>query len=179
MLDCVDIGFIADGVLEELTGPSQIGATRVGGVDLNQQRARNALSAVLALTPAPKGFTSAGFAAKVRCMTGQTDAEYTIRQAAYDLRKLRGKGLIELPARTRRYHVPPQAARTVAALLTLRDHVIAPSPPSAGGAQTGEPDRHRPRLRKAPHRHGEPLRPPRHLAATPARGHCIDNVLSM
>ena len=59
-------------------------------------------------------------------MTGQTDAEYTIRQAAYDLRKLRRKGLIELPARTRSYHVPPQAARTVAALLTLRDHVIAP-----------------------------------------------------
>ena len=126
MLDCVDIGFITDGVLEELTGPSQMGATRVGGVDLNQPRARNALSAVLALTPAPKGFTSAGFVAKVRCMTGQTDAEYTIRQAAYDLRKLRGKGLIELPARTRSYHVPPQAARTIAGILTLRDHVIAP-----------------------------------------------------
>ena len=59
-------------------------------------------------------------------MTGQTDAEYTIRQAAYDLRKLRGKGLIELPARTRSYHVPPQAARTIAGILTLRDHVIAP-----------------------------------------------------
>jgi len=29
-------------------------------------------------------------------------------------------------ARTRRYHVPPDSARTIAALLTLRDHVIAP-----------------------------------------------------
>ena len=28
--------------------------------------------------------------------------------------------------RTRRYHVPPPAARTISALLTLRDHVIAP-----------------------------------------------------
>lgn len=28
--------------------------------------------------------------------------------------------------RTRRYHVPKQAARTIAALLTLRDQIIAP-----------------------------------------------------
>jgi len=40
--------------------------------------------------------------------------------------KLRGKQLISKPGRTRRYHVPPQAARTIAALLALRDHVIAP-----------------------------------------------------
>jgi hypothetical protein len=31
-----------------------------------------------------------------------------------------------MPAHTRRYHVPPQAVRTIAALLTLRDQVIAP-----------------------------------------------------
>ena len=51
---------------------------------------------------------------------------YTIRQAAYDLRKLRGKNLISKPGRTRRYHVPPATARVIAALLALRDHVIAP-----------------------------------------------------
>ena len=53
-------------------------------------------------------------------------AGYTIRQAGYDLRKLRGKQLVDKPARTRRYHVPAPAARTIAALLTLRDQVIAP-----------------------------------------------------
>jgi hypothetical protein len=51
---------------------------------------------------------------------------YTTRQAAYDLRKLRGKDLIIKPGRSRRYQVPPSAARTITALLTLRDHVIAP-----------------------------------------------------
>jgi hypothetical protein len=30
------------------------------------------------------------------------------------------------PAEPRRYHVPPDGARIIAALLTLRDHVIAP-----------------------------------------------------
>src|SRR5262249_28865682 len=40
--------------------------------------------------------------------------------------KLRGKGLAIKPGRTRRYHIPPEAARTITALLALRDHVIAP-----------------------------------------------------
>ena len=91
-------------------------------------------------------------------MTGHDG--YTIRQAAYDLRKLRGKHLTVKPGRTRRYHVPPEAARTIAALLTLRDHVIAPilagvrSPRTRPQAQ--HLDRHRPRLRDPPHRHARP-----------------------
>ena len=40
--------------------------------------------------------------------------------------QLRGKHLLDKPGRTRRYHVPSQAARTIAALLTLHDQVIAP-----------------------------------------------------
>jgi hypothetical protein len=51
---------------------------------------------------------------------------YTTRQAAYDLRKLRGKNLLVKPGRSRRYQVPPGAARTITAFLALRDHVIAP-----------------------------------------------------
>ena len=70
--------------------------------------------------------TVSGGAAKVRSLTGQDEQQYTVRQAAYDLRKLRGKHLVVKPDRTRRYQVPGPAARTLAALLTLRDHVIAP-----------------------------------------------------
>ena len=35
-LDCVDTGFLPDGVLDELPLPSQIGAVRIAGVDLNK-----------------------------------------------------------------------------------------------------------------------------------------------
>ena len=42
--------FIADDLLDRLPAPAQIGATRVGGVDLNKPRIRAALSAVLALS---------------------------------------------------------------------------------------------------------------------------------
>ena len=125
-LDCVDTGFIADGVLDELPTGSTLGGTRVGGIDLNKQRMRDALSAVLALAPAPRGFTVGELAAKVHAITGTSDDEYTIRQATYDLRKLRGKQLVDRPGRSRRYHVPPVAARTIAALLTLRDQIVAP-----------------------------------------------------
>jgi hypothetical protein len=68
----------------------------------------------------------ADMTAKVHAMTGQTNATYNTRQAAYDLRKLRAKQLVAKPARTRRYYLPGPAARTISALLTLRDHVIAP-----------------------------------------------------
>ena len=77
-----------------------------------------------ALAPAPGGFGAAEHAARVRQITGHDG--YTTWQATYDLRKLRGKQLINKPGRTRRYHVPPDGARVIAALLALRDHVIAP-----------------------------------------------------
>ncbi len=44
---------------------------------------------------------------------------------AFDKAVHRGKQLIDKPGRTRRYHVPPAAARTIAALLTLRDRNTA------------------------------------------------------
>ena len=34
-LDCVDIGFIPDGTLDRLPLPAQLGASRVGGIDVN------------------------------------------------------------------------------------------------------------------------------------------------
>lgn len=89
------------------------GAVRVGGIDLNKPRIHHALRAVLALASAPGGFTVSQLAAKVHTMTGQTT--YTIRHAAYDLRKIRGKQLIDKPGRSRRYHLLPEATRTLTA----------------------------------------------------------------
>jgi len=146
MLDCVDVAFLPDGILDQLPTPSQMGATRVGGVDVNKSRTRAALSAVLALAVSPDGFTVAALAAKVRALTGQTEEDYTVRQAAYDLRKLRGKQLVVKPGRTRRYHVPGQAARTIAALLTLRDQVIAPILAGVRRPGPGRPPKTRTRI---------------------------------
>ena len=111
-------------------------------------------------------------------MTGNTD--YTIRQAAYDLRKLRGKELVVKPGRTRRYHVTPQTRGTIAALLTLRDHVIAPILAGVRSPRTGPQAHHldhrRPRLRDPPHRHANPLHATSASSSTRRR---IDNILSI
>ena len=125
-LDCVDSAFISDDTLDQLPLPSRVGKVRVGGVDLNNPRMRTALSAVLALAPSPMGFGVAQFRARVQSLTGQSDADYTPRHAAYDLKKLRGKQLIAKMGRSRRYDVSPASMRAVTALLVLRDHVIQP-----------------------------------------------------
>jgi hypothetical protein len=47
------------------------------------------------------------------------------RQAAYDLRKLCGKELVDKPARTRRYRVSALAAGSIAALLKVIAPILA------------------------------------------------------
>jgi hypothetical protein len=125
-LDCIDAAFINDETMDQLPLPARLGKTRVGGVDLNNPRMRSALSAVLALAPSPAGFSTAHFRAKVQSMTGQSDGDYTLRQAAYDLKKLRAKDLITKLGRSRRYQLSPPSMRAITALLVLREHVIAP-----------------------------------------------------
>lgn len=126
MLDCVNVGFIADGTLDNLPVPSAIGTGRLGGIDLNKPRARAVMATAVALSVAPDGFTVADFAAKTNAMGALAGTDHTVRQAAYDIRKLRGKHLVVKPDHSRRYHVPPPAARTMSALGVLRDEVIAP-----------------------------------------------------
>jgi hypothetical protein len=64
---------LPEDTLDELPLPSQLGRTHIGGIDLNKPRIRSTVTAVLALTAAPGGFTVKDLALKVHAMTGQTD----------------------------------------------------------------------------------------------------------
>jgi len=97
-----------------------------GGIDLNKPRMRAVLAAVLALAPAPTGFTLGQVAARVQPALRPTTPAYQARHAAYDLKKLRAKGLIGKVGSSRRYQVPSEGLRTIAALVVLRDKVIKP-----------------------------------------------------
>jgi hypothetical protein len=125
-LDCVDVAFISDDVLDTLPRPSWLGKTRVGGIDLNQPRMRAVLSAVLTLGPAPTGFSAGQVRARVQALRRQPDRAYTPRQVAYDLKKLRAKGLIAKVGGSRRYQISPSGMRAITALLVLREQVIRP-----------------------------------------------------
>ncbi|MHB1783511.1 MAG: hypothetical protein ACYCTE_12665 [Acidimicrobiales bacterium] len=80
MLDCIDVTFLPGEILDELPLPSCLGATRVGGIDLNKVRARAVLAGLVALAAAPEGFTVAELTEKIHSMTG--NADYSTRQAA-------------------------------------------------------------------------------------------------
>jgi len=117
---CVEACFIADETLERLPEPAVVGHTRVGGVDFNQLRIR------LAILASPRGFTAGEVATKVRDLGGLPEAAYGTRQAAYDIKKPRGKQMVRKRDRSRRYEALLEGLRAMAALVLLRDKVIRP-----------------------------------------------------
>jgi hypothetical protein len=126
VLQCVDSAAIDDGTWDELPKPGQVGGSRVAGILLSNERLGTVLESVLALATQPGGFTSGELAAQVCHRRGCVETEYQARQAAYDLKKLRGKQLVEKRAKSRRYEAPAAGLRTMTALLLLRDKVFKP-----------------------------------------------------
>ena len=123
---CLDACFVADETLENLPLPTKVGQTKVGGIDFNKPRMRRVAEAVLALSTAPTGFTSSELAQKVRAMSGEVESDYGPRRAAYDLKKLRGKGMVRKIGTSRRYEPEPDGLRAMTALVVLREKVIRP-----------------------------------------------------
>ena len=105
---------------------SHVGKTLVGGIDLNKARMRHVVEALIALSPSANGFTASDLAARVRLFPEQAAPPYGPRHAAYDLKKLRGKQIVQRVARTRRYQTLPAGLRAMAALVVLRNKVIKP-----------------------------------------------------
>jgi hypothetical protein len=136
-LYCMDASFISGETLDQLATPSQVGKTRIGGMDVNKPRTRAVLSAVLALACSPDGFTTGQLANTVRSMLPATDSSYDPRRAAYDLRKLRGKELASKVPDSRRYFIPQQAVRTIAALVILREKILRPILAGVGKPKMG------------------------------------------
>ena len=125
-LSCIDQSFIGDEMLEQLPTPSQVGKTRVGGIDLNKPRMRWVGEAVVALSPSPGGFTASELASQVRALGNLNHSEYDARRAAYDLKKLRGKQIVSRIGKTRRYETVAGGLRAMTALIVLRNKAIKP-----------------------------------------------------
>jgi hypothetical protein len=134
---CMDAAFISDEMLNQLPDPTRVGKTRVGGIDVNKPRTRVVLRAALALACAPDGFTAGQLAQAVQSMPGPAHSTYDTRRAAYDLKKLRGKDLVSKLDNSRRYSVPPQAIRMIAALVILREKVLRPILAGVGKPRMG------------------------------------------
>jgi len=81
----------------------------------------------------PAGFTASDLAQKVRKMSGQAEADYGPRRAAYGIKKLRAKGMLRKIGTSRRYESVPEGLRAIAALLVLREKSSDPCSPPANG----------------------------------------------
>jgi hypothetical protein len=98
----------------------------LAGIDLNKARNRHVVDAVVGLATQPEGFSLAELAEAVRARTGWGPKRYSVRQAAYDLAKLRGKKLVRRKDPSRRYVSDPSGVRTMCAYVLLREKVIKP-----------------------------------------------------
>src|SRR6202521_2028734 len=155
-LSCIDQCFIGDEMLERFPLPSRVGKSMVGGIDLNKPRLRRVAAAVVALSASPDGFTASALADQVRAFGDKGLSVYGPRQAAYDLKKLRGQQIVRRIGSTRRYDVVPSGLRAITALLMLREKAIKPLlaaaqdiTPTRGGQNPRAIDRHYQDLRLA------------------------------
>jgi len=152
VLHFIDVCFIADDTLEKLPTASRVGKTKVGGVDFNRARTRAVAHAVIALATSPEGFTASQLAQKVSTLSSPPQPQYGPRHAAYDLKKLRGKKLVEKIGSSHRYRPTRQGLRALTALLVLRDKVIKPLLASSCQLQRGPKAKNTTRLDQHYHR---------------------------
>jgi hypothetical protein len=110
----------------DLSRPGYVGTTRLAGLDLRAPRMRAVLHALLALGASPTGFGVQDLARTVQVQTGSEATQYTVRHAAYDLKKLRGKGLVQRILHTRRYQPDLERFATACAALLLHEQVFVP-----------------------------------------------------
>jgi hypothetical protein len=126
VVQCADSATLDDGTYESLPEPSAVGAARVAGINLASARMAAVMEAVVALSTQPGGFTSGDLAVKMQEQLGVSAEDYQPRQAAYDLKKLRGKMLICKIGKSRLYEAPAEGLRTLVALGMLREKVLKP-----------------------------------------------------
>jgi DNA-binding transcriptional ArsR family regulator len=131
--------YLPDGILDRLAEPTQRGQRRLAGVDLQNCRIRAVAEALLALAPAPGGFSLSQLAQSVRPLLPKGQDNYAARHASYDLSKLRGKALVERVERSRRYRMSPYGVRILAGMLVLRERVIKPVLSGLGKPRLGRP----------------------------------------
>jgi hypothetical protein len=126
VVQCADSATLDDSTYEALPEPSAVGAARVAGINLASARLAAVMESVVALSTQPGGFTSGDLALQVQERLGVSAADYQSRQAAYDLKKLRGKTLVCKIGKSHLYKAPAESLRTLVALGMLRDKVLKP-----------------------------------------------------
>lgn len=113
------VSMLNDGSLQQLVSPTRKGESRLAGVDINKDRTQAIMETVLALSIKPGGYSISDVAAKMKEKIGNKYGEYSARKAAYDISKLRGKGLVSKQKGTRKYKTTAKGMNLIVAVLAL------------------------------------------------------------
>ena len=112
------------GQLAALAQTSELGRSRVPGIRLENERIMTVLHLLGHLGTDGRGFTSSQLRQLYLEQTGQP---YSSSQTSYDLRKLRGKTILEQLPAGRRYILTPRGVRLAAVLDKLRFLFLGPT----------------------------------------------------
>ena len=107
----------------QVTRPSQIDGQHAPGLPFGDPRVMAVLAAVVGFTHLLAGFDNP---ALVRAVTTLLGCPYTSRQATYDLRRLKRKGLIVRLPGHHRYQLTPLGRRVAVLFTKVYGRVLAP-----------------------------------------------------
>ena len=107
----------------QVTRPSQIDGQHAPGLPFGDPRVMAVLAAVVGFTHLLAGFDNPGL---VRAVTTLLGCPYTSRQATYDLRRLKRKGLILKTPHSHRYQLTPLGRRVAVLFTKTYGRVLAP-----------------------------------------------------
>ena len=115
-LDHAHVASIEQGSFAEIAKPSQSGKNRLAGIDFNKARTKQVAVILLALSMKPGGFTSKDLADG---LAHKFDPGFSRRNASYDIKKFRGKGMVKKIEGSIRYVLTKDGIKTISAILCL------------------------------------------------------------
>ena len=119
------VSLLDESCLKKLSSPSKRGSQRLAGVDINKDRTIAILESVQTLAFKPGGYTSKDVCALMKAKLGKNQIKtYTPDTAAYDIRKLRGKGLVQKIEKSRRYSTTKKGMEYIVVILALTQKII-------------------------------------------------------
>jgi hypothetical protein len=130
------------GALASLARPVLVGARRVPGLKLEDDRVIRLLEGLLHPGTFVADWTTREVHARLLARHRLTEADYRLGQLRYDLGKLRAHGLVERLGTSRRYRLTPRGLKLGVLLVKLRTRLLGPLASLASEAQRRRPDRH-------------------------------------
>jgi hypothetical protein len=114
------------GQLAALSHPTLMGARRVPGIKLHDDRVIRLVDALLHPGGLVSDWTTRDVHTRILTRHRLADGDYRLSQLRYDLMKLRVKGLVERIGRTRRYRLTAAGLKQGTILVKVRTRLLGP-----------------------------------------------------